>query len=112
MGLWGIPCCRSRFSGTSLEADILELEELLSLSNVFVSHEQVKMDRDFLWKMIRPQKVLGSPCNHDETTILHTEHKIQMVNCIHGDTVNCDELEMANNDIDNDLSTMTNAKSI
>jgi hypothetical protein len=96
-----------------LEADILELEQLLSLSNVFVSHEQVKMNRDFFWKMIRPQKVSGSPCNYDKTTIPHTEHKIEMINhIICGNTVNCNELETSNNDIDNDLSAMTNAESI
>jgi hypothetical protein len=39
MELWHIPCRHSRFSGTSLEANIMELEELLLLSNVFASHE-------------------------------------------------------------------------
>ncbi len=96
-----------------MEADILELEELLLLSNVFVSHEQVKMDRDFFWKMIQPWKVLGSPCDHDKTTIPHTEHKIQMINrIICGKTVNCNEFEMAINVVNNDLSAIMNAKSI
>ncbi len=56
---------------------------------------------------------MGSPCNHDETTIPHTEHKIEMINCsICGETVNCNKLETSNNDIDDDLSAMTNAESI
>ena len=90
MKLWGIHCTCTRVIGTSLEADILELEQLLLLSNVFVSHEQVKMDRDFFRKIIQPQNVLGSPHNYDKTTIPHTGHKIEMINhIILGNTVNC-----------------------
>jgi hypothetical protein len=111
--LWGIPCTHARVIGTSLEADILEREQLLLLSNVFVSHEQVKMDRDFFWKMIQPRKVSGSPCNHDKTTIPHMEHEMEMIDrIIRGNTVNCNELETSNDDVDNDLSAMTNAESI
>jgi hypothetical protein len=45
--LWGIPRTCARFIGTSLEAVIRELEQLLLLSTVFVSHEQVEMDKNF-----------------------------------------------------------------
>jgi hypothetical protein len=62
-----------------LEDDILELEGVMHLCLIFVSHKPTPMYKDFFWSIVHPKTNVGSICDPDKTTIPHTEHKRDLI---------------------------------
>ena len=88
--------------------DILEIEGVLSSSHVFENHLSTKMDNYFFWKLINVKCNIGSVRDHDKTTVLHSEHEVEVIyRLIRGESCNDAERED-----DDDLSDMSNDESI
>ncbi len=77
--MWGVPKRQGKIRGILLEDDILELEGVMHLCLIFVSHEPTPMNKDYFWDVVRPKTNVGSIHNHDKTTIPHTEHKRNLI---------------------------------
>ena len=88
--------------------DILEIKGVLSSSHVFEDHLSTKMDNYFFWKLINVKCNIGSVRDHDKTTVLHSEHEVEVIDrLIRGESCNDAERED-----DDDLSDMSNDESI
>jgi hypothetical protein len=63
--MWGMRKPRKNadmIQGTTLESDVMELEKLLATCNLFVTHNNTKMDREYFWKNVNPDEgPVGSP---------------------------------------------------
>ncbi len=55
-----------KIRGTSLDDDTLELEGILCLTNIFVTHKPTKMAKDFFWSVIKQKVGVGSPRDPDK----------------------------------------------
>ncbi len=96
-----------------LEDDILELEGVMHLCLVFVSHKPTPTHKDYFWNIVHPKTNVRSICDHDKTTIPHTEQECDLIcRIIRG------EVDDANQDADHDnhdkddVSKVSNDKSI
>jgi hypothetical protein len=64
------------FRGTSMAADILEIEKMLTLCNLFDCHNTVKMTREYFWNHVNPNPgAVGSPRDHNRTSMPFSEHE-------------------------------------
>jgi hypothetical protein len=78
--MFGIPEQRKNIRGTSVESDIIELEQLLHSAYVFCAHTPVIMTRDFFFNLVKPKTGVGSPRDICKTTVAFDEHETEM-NC-------------------------------
>jgi hypothetical protein len=68
---------RSSIRGTSIEDDVLEFEQVLHESGVFVlSHVASPMTRDYFWNYVKAKTAVGSPRDHCKTTVGFDEHNV------------------------------------
>jgi hypothetical protein len=96
-----------------LEDDILELKGVIHLCLIFVSHEPTSIHKDYFWNIVHPKTNVESICNHDKTTILHTEHKCDLIFRIIRGEVNNEYQDADHDNHDkNDVSKVSNGKSI
>ncbi len=52
------------------------------MTNIFVTHEPTKTAKDFFWTAIKQKVGVGSPRDHDKTTVLQSEHKLELISRI------------------------------
>ncbi len=107
--MWGVPKRWCIIRGTSLQNDILELEGVMHLCLIFVSHKSSPMHKDYFWNIVCPKTNVGFIRDCDKTTIPHTEHKHGLICRIIRGQVNNDKQDSDNDNHDkDDVSKMSN----
>ncbi len=111
--MWGVPKRLGKIRGTLLEDDSFELEGVMHLCLIFVSHKPTPIHKDCFWNILHPNTNVRSIHDHDKTTIPHSEHKCDLIcRIIRG------EVDNDNQDADydyhdkDDVSKVSNDKSI
>jgi hypothetical protein len=111
--MFGIPGKRKTIGGTSLEDDIIELEQLMHSAMVFVDHTPVTMTRDFFFNFVKPKSGVGSPCDICKTTMAFDKHETEMSCRVLTGNIRCDdELQPDGVCLRDDMSAVSNDEMI